>query len=124
MPVTIDDIRAAAEALAGKVSRTPGLRSQVLSELTGADIHLKLENLQVTGSFKPRGAYIKLSGLSKKEKKSGVVAVSAGNHAQGVAHHPRFPPRTTRTWRSAHRITAKAATMPLRTSGPLWISSP
>ena len=89
MPVTIDDIRAAAEALAGKVSRTPGLRSQVLSELTGADIHLKLENLQVTGSFKPRGAYIKLSGLSEKEKKSGVVAASAGNHAQGVAYHAR-----------------------------------
>ncbi len=56
MAVTIDDIRAAAEALEGKVSRTPGLRSAVLSELTGADIHLKLENLQVTGSFKPRGA--------------------------------------------------------------------
>ena len=89
MPVTIDDIRAAAEALAGKVSRTPGLRSQVLSELTGADIHLKLENLQVTGSFKPRGAYIKLSCLSEKEKKSGVVAASAGNHAQGVAYHAR-----------------------------------
>ena len=89
MPVTIDNICAAAEALAGKVSRTPGLRSQVLSELTGADIHLKLENLQVTGSFKPRGAYIKLSGLSEKEKKSGVVAASAGNHAQGVAYHAR-----------------------------------
>ncbi|MCH7551042.1 MAG: pyridoxal-phosphate dependent enzyme [Proteobacteria bacterium] len=89
MPVTIDDIRAAAEALEGKVSRTPGLRSAVLSELTGADIFLKLENLQVTGSFKPRGAYIKLSGLSDKEKKSGVVAASAGNHAQGVAYHAR-----------------------------------
>ena len=87
MSVTIDDIRAAAEVLAGKVSRTPGLRSQVLSELTGADIYLKLENLQVTGSFKPRGAYIKLSDLSEKEKKSGVVAASAGNHAQALAYH-------------------------------------
>ncbi len=89
MTVTIEDIRAAAEQLEGKVTRTPTLRSGVLSELCGADIVLKLENLQLTGSFKPRGAYIKLNGLTDKEKKAGVVAASAGNHAQGVAYHAR-----------------------------------
>ncbi len=89
MTVTIDDIRAAAEMLDGRVIRTPALASIALSELCGADIVLKLENLQVTGSFKPRGAYIKRAGLSDKEKKAGVVAASAGNHAQGVAFHAR-----------------------------------
>ena len=84
MAVTIDDIRAAADRLEGKVIRTPTLRS---SALCGANIVLKLENLQLTGSFKPRGAFIKLSGLSKKEMKASVVAASAGNHAQGVAYH-------------------------------------
>ena len=67
MTVTIDDIRAAAERLEGKVIRTPTLRSDALSALCGANIVLKLENLQLTGSFKPRGAFIKLSGLSKKK---------------------------------------------------------
>ena len=89
MTVSIDDIRAAAERLEGKVVRTPTLRSSVLSDLCGANIVLKLENLQLTGSFKPRGAFIKLSGLSEKEMKSGVIAASAGNHAQGVAYHAR-----------------------------------
>ncbi len=89
MGVSIDDIRAAAGLLEGRVVRTPSLRSGVLSDLCGADIVLKLENLQITGSFKPRGAFIKLSGLSDREKKAGVVAASAGNHAQGVAYHAR-----------------------------------
>ena len=89
MTVTIDDIRAAAESLEGRVLRTPGVRSRVLSDLTGADVALKLENLQITGSFKPRGAFIKLQSLSAKDKKAGVVAASAGNHAQGVAVHAR-----------------------------------
>ncbi len=89
MTVSIDDIRAAAERLEGKIVRTPTLRSSVLSDLCGANIVLKLENLQFTGSFKPRGAFIKLSGLSEKEMKSGVIAASAGNHAQGVAYHAR-----------------------------------
>ncbi len=89
MTVTIDDIRSAARQLENRVIRTPALPSGALSELSGADIVLKLENLQVTGSFKPRGAYIKLAGLSDKEKKAGVAAASAGNHAQGVAFHAR-----------------------------------
>jgi len=87
--VTIDGIRAAERLLAGRVLRTPSLRSQGLSELTGADIVLKLENLQLTGSFKPRGAYVKLISLAARDKRAGVVAASAGNHAQGVAYHAR-----------------------------------
>jgi len=89
LAVTIDDIRGAARQLEGRVVRTPCLASPALSELCGADIVLKLENLQVTGSFKPRGALIKLDSLSDAEKKVGVVAASAGNHAQGVAYHAR-----------------------------------
>lgn len=89
MPVTFKDIQKAAKQLEGKIIRTPSLPSPVLSDLSGADITLKLENLQLTGSFKPRGAYIKLAGLSDKEKKAGVAAASAGNHAQGVAFHAR-----------------------------------
>jgi threonine dehydratase len=89
MAVTIDDIQAAARQLEGRVVRTPSLASPALSELCGADIVLKLENLQITGSFKPRGAFIKLAGLTNEEKKAGVVAASAGNHAQGVAYHAR-----------------------------------
>ncbi|MDA1089413.1 MAG: threonine ammonia-lyase [Proteobacteria bacterium] len=89
MTVTIEDIRAAAELLEGKIVRTPSVRSGALSDLCGANIVLKLENLQRTGSFKPRGAFIKLSGLTDQEKTSGVVAASAGNHAQGVAYHAR-----------------------------------
>jgi len=89
MTVTIDNIRAAARQLENHVVRTPAVASPALTELSGANIVLKLENLQVTGSFKPRGAYIKLAGLSDKQKKTGVVATSAGNHAQGVAYHAR-----------------------------------
>ncbi|NQU61245.1 MAG: threonine ammonia-lyase [Rhodospirillales bacterium] len=89
MTVTIDDIHAAARQLEGKVIRTPAITAVTLSERCGAEIALKLENLQVTGSFKPRGAYIKLAGLTDKEQKAGVIAASAGNHAQGVAYHAR-----------------------------------
>lgn len=89
MAVTVEDIRAAARALEGRVLKTPALFSAVLSERTGAEIVLKLENLQITGSFKPRGAYIRLAALTDGEKKAGVVAASAGNHAQGVAYHAR-----------------------------------
>jgi len=87
--VTIDGIRAAERLLAGRVLRTPSLAAHGLSELTGADIVLKLENLQLTGSFKPRGAYVKLASLGPRDRKAGVVAASAGNHAQGVAYHAR-----------------------------------
>src|SRR5690606_6101432 len=72
-------------ALAGIASRTPIERSRVLSELLGSPVWLKCENLQRAGSFKIRGAYTRLSRLSPEERERGVVAASAGNHAQGVA---------------------------------------
>lgn len=89
MSVTIDAIRAAAAVIADKVLRTPCLPSSVLSERYGAEVVLKLENLQHTGSFKLRGAVNKLSALDRKKRKAGVVAASAGNHAQGVAYFAR-----------------------------------
>jgi threonine dehydratase len=87
MTVTLEDIRAAHRLLDGAVERTPTLASRTLSAITGADIVLKFENLQFTGSFKDRGAYVKLCQLSEDETRAGVIAVSAGNHAQGVAYH-------------------------------------
>src|SRR2546429_9205521 len=87
MPVTIDDIRAAAKRIAGAVESTPFVHSRTLSKLTGAEIFLKFENLQFTASFKERGALNKLLPLSEAERKRGVIAMSAGNHAQAVAHH-------------------------------------
>ncbi|WP_417496643.1 threonine ammonia-lyase [Maricaulis sp.] len=74
----------------GGVLHTPCQRAEALSELTGCDIRVKLENLQATGSFKERGAYAKLVSLSPAERSRGVVAASAGNHAQGVARHGRL----------------------------------
>jgi threonine dehydratase len=87
MPVTLDDIRAAAQRIAGAVERTPCLRSRTLSRLTGAEVWLKFENLQFTAAFKERGALNKLLLLGQAGRKRGVVAMSAGNHAQGVAYH-------------------------------------
>jgi threonine dehydratase len=85
--LTIDDVRAAALRIAGHVLRTPTLPSAVLSRLTGAEVYLKLDNLQAVGSFKERGAANRLALLSAAERARGVVAMSAGNHAQGVARH-------------------------------------
>ena len=86
--VTIDDIRRAAEVIAGHVVRTPAVAAPRLAEATGAaEVVLKLENQQYTGSFKDRGAYNKMASLDAKAKKAGVIAMSAGNHAQGVAYH-------------------------------------
>src|SRR3982074_243520 len=87
MQVTIDDIRAAAKRIAGAVEQTPFVRSRTLSRLTGAEIFLKFENLQFTASFKERGALNKLLSLGAPERKRGVIAMSAGNHAQAVAYH-------------------------------------
>jgi threonine dehydratase len=84
---TIEDIRVAAGRIAGAVVRTPMLVSQTLSEITGATIWLKFENLQFTAAYKERGALNKLLQLSNEEKARGVIAASAGNHAQAVAYH-------------------------------------
>ena len=89
MSVTLQDVRDAAELLRGHVVRTPTIRSGPLSALHGAEIFVKLETLQHTGSFKDRGAGVKLAGLPPERQERGVVTVSAGNHAQGVAWHAR-----------------------------------
>lgn len=118
LPVTIEDIQDARKRLAGKIYKTGMPRSNYLSERCKGEIFLKFENMQRTGSFKIRGAFNKLSSLTDAEKRKGVVACSAGNHAQGVslscamlgidgkvvmpmAHqNPRWPRRATtrRKW--------------------------
>jgi threonine dehydratase len=85
--VTLADIQAARKTIAGQVLRTPMLPAPKLSELTGAIIFVKYENLQVTNSFKERGALNRLLALTKEERARGVIAMSAGNHAQAVAYH-------------------------------------
>lgn len=87
--VTAADIAAAARRIEGQVLRTPCLRSQTLSEITGAEVWLKFENFQYTAAFKERGALNRLSLLDEAERRRGVIAMSAGNHAQGVAYHAR-----------------------------------
>jgi threonine dehydratase len=87
--VTLADIEAARRTIAGHVLRTPELAAPPLSALTGADVFVKYENLQVTNSFKERGACVKLAALSAAERRRGVIAMSAGNHAQAVAYHAR-----------------------------------
>ena len=88
MSVTLDDIRRAAGVIAGHVVRTPAVPAPRLAEAMGArEIVLKLESQQFTGSFKDRGAYNKLASLDAEAKAAGVIAMSAGNHAQGVAYH-------------------------------------
>lgn len=84
--VDFADVEMAYEVLRPVVKQTPLERSKTFSEMTDADVYLKLENLQTTGSFKLRGAYNKIYRLSHEEKQRGVVCASAGNHAQGVAH--------------------------------------
>ena len=102
--VTFEDIQHAADRLQGQVLDTPCIESRTLSQLTGAQVFLKFENLQYTASFKERGACNKLAQLTSAQRQSGVIAMSAGNHAQGVAYHaqrlciravvvmPRFTP--------------------------------
>ena len=87
MTVTIEEIRRAAALIGDAVVPTPCLHSRVLTASTGAEVYIKLENLQFTSSFKDRGALVKLLSLSEHEKDAGVIAMSAGNHAQGVAYH-------------------------------------
>ena len=108
---TLADIQLAAQRLEGQVLNTPCVESRTLSQITGCQVFLKFENLQYTASFKERGACNKLAQLTAAERQRGVVAMSAGNHAQGVAYHaqrlglrativmPRFTPgvKTERT---------------------------
>src|SRR5664279_5676645 len=85
LPVSVDDVLAAQDLLSAIIRPTPLESSQALSDRVGAEVLLKCENLQRAGSFKIRGAYTRMSRLSDEEKARGVVAASAGNHAQGVA---------------------------------------
>jgi threonine dehydratase len=87
LPISIEDVRAAAKTIQGAVEHTPTRPSRTLSDLSGCEIWLKFENLQFTASFKDRGALNKLMSLSAEERARGVIAMSAGNHAQGVAYH-------------------------------------
>jgi len=87
LAVTVDDIHAAARAISGAVEHTPTRHSRTLSDIAGCEVWLKFENLQFTASFKDRGALNKLLSLSAEERVRGVIAMSAGNHAQGVAYH-------------------------------------
>lgn len=87
LPVTIDDVRAAHMRIRDSIVRTPTLISKTLSQLTGATVYLKFENLQFTAAYKERGALNTLLQLSEEAKARGVIAASAGNHAQGLAYH-------------------------------------
>jgi len=87
LPVTLADVEEARRVIKGAVLRTPMLPAPKLSALAGAEVFVKYENLQVTNSFKDRGALVKLSSLSEAERARGVIAMSAGNHAQAVAYH-------------------------------------
>ena len=89
LPVTLADVRRAAETIAGAIGKTPLVPAPALSEAAGCEVWLKLETQHPTGSFKERGALNKLLTLNENERGAGVVAMSAGNHAQGVAYHAR-----------------------------------
>jgi threonine dehydratase len=114
LPVTLKDVQDAAARIAGAVVHTPCLRSETLSRIAKADIWVKFENLQFTASFKERGALNTLLQLTPDERKRGVIAMSAGNHAQGVAYHagrlgipativmPSFTPNTKVTHTRGH----------------------
>ena len=85
--LTLDDIKAAARRVEGSIERTPCRYSATLSQITGAEVWVKFENLQFTAAYKERGALNKLLQLTDDEKRRGVIAASAGNHAQGLAFH-------------------------------------
>ena len=116
-PVTLADIRAAAARIEGKVVRTPTLHSRTLSAMTGAEVYLKFENLQFTAAYKERGALNKLLLMPEAGRAKGVIAASAGNHAQGLAYHgarlgipvtivmPRTTPTTKVTQTQSHGAT-------------------
>jgi threonine dehydratase len=123
--IGLSDVRDAAARIAGRVLRTPAVRSDSLSRATGAEVVLKLDNLQATGAFKERGAANRLSLLSANERAAGVIAMSAGNHAQAVARHahllgidavivmPKYTPATkvTRTASWGARVVLHGETL-------------
>jgi len=125
MPVTLADVRAAAARIAGQVPHTPTVESDAVSRTTGARVFLKLDNLMPTGAFKERGAANRIALLTARERAAGVIAMSAGNHAQAVARHaalagiaativmPRFTPATkiVRTESHGARVVLEGETL-------------
>jgi len=123
--ISLADVQAAAGRIAGRVLRTPAVPSHAISRATGADVVLKLDNLQITGAFKERGAANRLAMLNTNERGAGVIAMSAGNHAQAVARHaqllgisativmPKFTPSTkiTRTAAWGARVVLHGETL-------------
>ncbi|MEO5862991.1 MAG: threonine ammonia-lyase [Burkholderiales bacterium] len=89
MTITLNDVQSAAAAIRGSLVETPCLHSRTLSQITGAEVYLKFENHQFTASFKERGALNKLLSFDREERTRGVIAASAGNHAQGLAYHAK-----------------------------------
>ena len=114
LPVTLEDVEYAAARIGDAVVHTPCLRSETLSRIAKADVWVKFENLQFTASFKERGALNTLLQLTDEEKKRGVIAMSAGNHAQGVAYHAGRlgipPPSSCRPSRPTPRSSTPAGT--------------
>lgn len=125
MPVTLADVRAAAARIAGQVPRTPTIESDAVSRATAVRVFLKLDNLMPTGAFKERGAANRIALLTPRERAAGVIAMSAGNHAQAVARHaalagitativmPRFTPATkiVRTESQGARVVLEGETL-------------
>ena len=117
LPVSLSDIQAAAARIGGAIVRTPTLHSQTLSKVTGAHIWLKFENHQFTAAYKERGALNTLLQMSADKRANGVIAASAGNHAQGLAYHaarlgipativmPKFTPTVKVTQTMGHGAT-------------------
>ena len=87
--IALSEIIKAKRQISAIVTKTPCVLAPILSEVAGAEVYLKKENLQITGAYKLRGAYNKIASLSKEEQERGVIAASAGNHAQGVAYSAR-----------------------------------
>jgi len=142
--ISLADVRAAAARIEGHVLRTPMIPCDAISRATGAQVFLKLDNLQATGAFKERGAANRLALLSASERAAGVIAMSAGNHAQAVARHAsllgiaativmpqhtrprksRAPPPGARAWCCMARRWRNRRSMPMRSPRRrVWSSS-
>jgi threonine dehydratase len=94
LPISLQDVRAAADRLAGVAHKTPVITSRLADERSGARVYFKCENLQRVGAFKFRGAYNALAQFDAQQRRAGVIAFSSGNHAQAIAlHRPSWPPR-------------------------------
>ena len=117
MTITLADVERARRMLAGVALRTPMLAAPKLSGLTGAEVFVKYENLQVTNSFKDRGAFVKLSAISEEERRRGVIAMSAGNHAVS-ASAPIKTKRPPQSWRLTVSVALSRISIAVRCVSP------